>query len=78
MRSIETCPGLRLRDLIYSDIQIYVQDRIEENSKRQHLAKLHPVQASALTHNIMVKANRGFFLDQIGRTVSSKWVKKSR
>lgn len=57
----EECPGLRLQDLTYDDIRLYVRDKLEENSRMLRLAKSYPLQAADLIHSIVAKAN-GVFL----------------
>ncbi|KAE9379537.1 hypothetical protein N431DRAFT_327470 [Stipitochalara longipes BDJ] len=54
-------PGLRLQDLTYDDIRLYVRDQLQENSKMKRLAESHHLQAAELSHNIVKKAN-GVFL----------------
>jgi energy-coupling factor transporter ATP-binding protein EcfA2 len=42
----EGYPGLRLQDLTYEDIRLYVQDRVGENGKMLRLARSQPPQAA--------------------------------
>ncbi len=62
--TFENNPGLRLQDLTYKDIRLYVSDKLESHSKMQQLSKSKPVLAAAFAKEIVSKAN-GFFLSYI-------------
>jgi hypothetical protein len=59
--AFENDPGLRLQDLTYKDIRLYVSDKLEGHPKMQQLSKSKPVLAAAFAKEIVSKAN-GVFL----------------
>jgi len=59
--SFESCPGLRLQDLTYSDIHLYVREKLELNTKMRRLKEVNLAGAMSLARNIVTKAN-GVFL----------------
>jgi hypothetical protein len=54
-------PGLRLQDLTYSDIERYVEDKLEAHPNMQRLSQADPAHASDLVTDIVKKAS-GVFL----------------
>jgi hypothetical protein len=49
-------PGLRLQDLTYSDIEAFVEDKLQAHHQMQLLAKLDPRLAKELVNEIVTKA----------------------
>jgi hypothetical protein len=59
--AFEQQPKLRLQDLTFNDIEIYVNDNLFSNSRMKGLYAADPVQASQLVKEIVTKAS-GVFL----------------
>lgn len=55
------CPGLRLQDLTYSDIQLYVNDKLSSHDQFKELSKSHPDDVTNILKELGDKAS-GVFL----------------
>jgi hypothetical protein len=60
-KAFETGPKLRLQDLAYKDIRVYVCDKLESHHQVLQLFKSHPTQKVDFVKEILSKAN-GVFL----------------
>jgi len=54
-------PNLRLQDLTYRDIRVYVRDRLESDHRMLQLSEAYPAQKEYFVREILSKAN-GVFL----------------
>jgi NACHT domain len=54
-------PGLRLQDLTYNDIKLYVQDKLHTHPRMKQLTREDPLHAAELVTEIVTKAS-GVFL----------------
>jgi hypothetical protein len=59
--AFQDLPGLRLQDLTFNDIRIFVADRLEGYHRMCKLSREQPDHASELVREIVSKAN-GVFL----------------
>jgi hypothetical protein len=59
--AFESTSSLRLQDLTYEDIKLYVREKLQRDSKMKRLERVNPDGASSLVRNIVTKAN-GVFL----------------
>ena len=53
--SFKGSPGLKLQDLTFDDIVVYVSDILRDNRKMLDLAKENPAHASELVNEIVTK-----------------------
>jgi hypothetical protein len=59
--AFENSSSLRLQDLTYQDIQVYVREKLQRDPKMERVEKSNPDGARSLVRNIVRKAN-GVFL----------------
>jgi hypothetical protein len=59
--AFKTSPSIRLQDLTFEDIRLYVADKLHDNKRFQQLALQEPEKAPALVHELVTKAD-GVFL----------------
>jgi hypothetical protein len=59
--AFHNCPKLKLQDLTFHDVKIYVDDTLAENKMMKVLSISEPIQAPQLVHEIVSKAD-GVFL----------------